>query len=55
MKEKRLARFLLIFMLACTVIPTGQHVHDEHCGYNPETGTGCEYDISLFQIKDFGD
>ena len=41
---KKVLSFLLVSILAltCTV---GQctHVHDENCGYNPETGEGCTH------------
>lgn len=51
---KRLASLLLIFTMALTVIPTA-HVHDNDCGYDPETGTGCVYEISLFENQWVGD
>lgn len=35
------------------VIPTG-HIHDEHCGYNPETNSGCVYEVELFQDEELG-
>lgn len=41
---KRIYKLLLSLLLAlsCT---TGicTHVHDENCGYNPETKTGCTH------------
>lgn len=36
------------------VIPTG-HIHDEHCGYDPETNSGCVYEVELFQDEELGD
>lgn len=36
------------------VIPTG-HIHDERCGYNPETNSGCVYEVELFQDEKLGD
>lgn len=41
---KKLLKVLFVLMLAltCTV---GQcnHVHDDECGYDPETGEGCTH------------
>lgn len=51
MKKKLLV--LLTLLTLGVVIPAG-HVHDENCGYNPETGEGCVYEITLMQEEDFG-
>lgn len=36
------------------VIPTG-HIHDERCGYDAETESGCVYEVDLFQDDELGD
>lgn len=43
---KKLMGVMVVLGLALTVVPgIGGHVHDENCGYNPETGKGCVYEI----------
>lgn len=43
MKKKLISLFALLLALTCFA---GQchHVHDEKCGYNPETGEGCTHE-----------
>lgn len=47
---KKLVGLLLVslFALTCTV---GQctHVHDENCGYDPETGDGCTHQCEVLE------
>lgn len=45
---------VLITALTLGLVVPADHVHDENCGYNPETGTGCIYEIALHQDEDFG-
>ena len=33
---------VLALLVTCT-LTTCSHVHDENCGYNPETGEGCTH------------
>lgn len=33
---------VLILLITCT-LTSCTHVHDENCGYNPETGEGCTH------------
>lgn len=42
MKKKVLKVLLAVFAATCFA---GQctHVHDDQCGYDPETGTGCTH------------
>lgn len=41
---KRIALALLVAALLNTNANPGcTHVHDENCGYNPETGEGCTH------------
>lgn len=42
--NKMLKLFLSAF-LVLTVTVTCEHTHDEKCGYDPETKTGCIYDV----------
>ncbi|MFR7591222.1 MAG: hypothetical protein ACLUVC_07260 [Longibaculum sp.] len=47
--------FKLVFIL--TLLLGGiftYHIHNDKCGYNPETKTGCRYEISLHQEQDSG-
>lgn len=41
---KKLIKLLLPGLLAFIAIIGGVHVHDENCGYDSETETGCIYD-----------
>lgn len=50
--KKKLIVILAVFTL-CAVIPSG-HIHDDNCGYDPETDSGCIYEISASQETDFG-
>lgn len=60
MVMKKISKLLVtIMLLSLTAGLTCTHVHDDQCGYNPETGEGCthvcEYDISpLNEDKDGG-
>lgn len=47
--KKRIA-LLLAFLLL--VSSTGVHIHNDKCGYNPETKVGCSYEIDLLMDKD---
>ena len=41
---KKILSFLLVSILALTcTVSQCTHVHDENCGYNPETGEGCTH------------
>ena len=42
---KKVLKLLLSAFLAFTVVV--EHVHDENCGYDPETETGCIYETDL--------
>lgn len=41
---KKMLKLLLSAFLLLTVV-ISEHVHDENCGYDPETETGCIYDV----------
>lgn len=41
-------------MLTCTPT-TCHHVHDENCGYDPETGEGCTHTCELIDSHDYKD
>lgn len=41
--KKFLKLFLSAFLVLTVVV--SEHVHDENCGYDPETETGCIYDL----------
>lgn len=41
---KKLLKIVLSAILVFTVTVI-EHVHDENCGYDPETETGCIYDV----------
>lgn len=47
MMKKMMLSLCLGLLLVAGVFTV--HVHDEHCGYNPETGEGCMYSIVLFE------
>lgn len=53
---KKLFTGMIVALLTVMILPQG-HVHDEECGYDPETKTGCIYEeetvpgIDLFQHK----
>lgn len=51
---KKMFKLLLSAFLLLTVTVSG-HVHDENCGYNPETETGCIYDVDLTQFPGPGE
>lgn len=40
---KKYIKLTLITLMIMTTILI-PHVHDENCGYNPETGLGCIYE-----------
>ncbi len=42
---KNLVKVLLSLCLAVGIILNIEHVHDEECGYDPVTETGCIYEI----------
>ena len=49
---KKLISTILSLCLALTlsIIPNAEHTHDENCGYDPSTDTGCIYEIEPFFI-----
>lgn len=54
---KKILSLLLVTVLALTcTVGHCTHVHDENCGYDPETGEGCthvcDYGISPANDKD---
>lgn len=53
MNNKILKSLLLVFVLAVTFIST--HIHDDKCGYNLQTKTGCVYEIETYKDKSPGD
>lgn len=43
---KKVMKLMMVFGLAFAIAPcVGGRTHDQHCGYNPETGTGCMYEV----------
>lgn len=49
MKNKIFKSLLLVFLLTVTLVPP--HVHDDKCGYDPKTGTGCVYEVVPFDDR----
>lgn len=48
--KKMVTTFLLVVGLFCT--PTHcTHEHDEHCGYDPKTNTGCTHECVYLGIE----
>lgn len=44
---------LLVALAICTgTVCT--HVHDDQCGYNPETGEGCTHQCELIEPYEMG-
>lgn len=45
-------KLLTLFLAFTMLVTTCTHIHDENCGYNPNTNTGCthEHDDSCFGI-----
>ncbi len=41
---KRFISVMFALLLAITVLYPAGHVHDDQCGYDPETQTGCIYE-----------
>ncbi|HIU14807.1 MAG TPA: hypothetical protein IAD15_12210 [Candidatus Fimiplasma intestinipullorum] len=41
---KRFISVMFALLLAITVLYPVGHVHDDQCGYDPETQTGCIYE-----------
>lgn len=41
MMKKIISLLLLVALLVGVTLP---HVHDDQCGYNPETKSGCVYE-----------
>lgn len=53
---KKIAKLLLVSIFALAVVAGAQgHVHDDECGYNPETGKGCIFEIETYENKEYGD
>ena len=48
---KKLA-LALVFMATISVMP---HVHDENCGYDATTDSGCEFGVTTYGFGHFGD
>lgn len=46
MKKVLTVLFAVAFALACT-LGNCTHVHDENCGYDPETGEGCTHQCEV--------
>ena len=44
---KNYLKLLLSLCLAFGIIINTEHVHDEDCGYDPITETGCIYEVDL--------
>lgn len=44
MYKKRLALFMI--SVFC-ILPFIQHTHDEDCGYDAETDSGCVYEVEV--------
>ena len=41
--------FILLLLVTGFSLP---HIHNKDCGYNPETKTGCIYEIDRFEHQD---
>lgn len=50
---KRIVCILGCMVLFVVVLPKG-HIHDEYCGYNEVTNTGCVYEFNSFDDENFG-
>lgn len=50
---KRIILAIVSAVMLGGVIPTG-HIHDEHCGYDSETNSGCVYEVELYQDEELG-
>ena len=46
---KKIVKIILSSVLVCSLAILS-HVHDEDCGYDPEKGSGCVYEISPLGI-----
>lgn len=51
---KRIVCILGCMVLFAVILPKG-HIHDEYCGYNEVTNTGCVYDIAPCYDKSWTD
>lgn len=51
---KKIKLSVLVMVLLAGVLVQG-HVHDEHCGYNSETDSGCIYEVIPFDERHPGD
>jgi len=52
---KKMLAVLFVAVLLGGIFPAG-HVHDENCGYDPKTNSGCVYDqISPLNGGRYGD
>ena len=38
------------FLFTITVVIPNNHEHDENCGYDPSTQTGCIYEINSYML-----
>ena len=38
-----------LFLIVCTLLLGVEHVHDEYCGYNETTQTGCIYEVNTIE------
>lgn len=49
--QKKISKVLFMLLLALSIGTTCTHVHNNECGYDPKTNTGCthicDYDVSL--------
>ena len=39
-------KLFILFMAIFTIYVGVSHVHDEYCGYDDKTNTGCIYEVS---------
>lgn len=46
--KKIVTLFLALLLIGGVQVP---HTHDEQCGYNPDTKSGCIYEIDKLELK----
>lgn len=51
MKKILKIMFIVSLMIGVIGIP---HIHDDQCGYNPETGEGCIYEYEIAPLQNNG-
>lgn len=48
-------KILTVFIASMfCVLPFTQHIHDEDCGYDAKTDSGCVYEIAMIGNDFFG-